>query len=138
MSRTCPYLFVYGTLRQGSAHPMARFLAARARLLGMGTAAGRLHDLGDYPGMTEGRAGGERVRGEVHELADPQTALAELDRYEGCGEGDPRPWLFERALADVALDGGGQVRAWCYYYRGPLEGARQIVSGDYLSAGGKS
>jgi gamma-glutamylcyclotransferase (GGCT)/AIG2-like uncharacterized protein YtfP len=113
---------------------MARFLAARARLVGAGTAAGRLHDLGAYPGMSEPSAEGERVRGEVYELADAAAALAALDRYEGCGEGVPRPWLFERALTAVTLDGGAELTAWVYYYRGSLEGARRLLSGDYLSS----
>jgi gamma-glutamylcyclotransferase (GGCT)/AIG2-like uncharacterized protein YtfP len=133
MSRICSHLFVYGTLRAGSVHPMAHFLAARARLLGAGSAAGRLYDLGAFPGMLEPVAEGEWVRGEVYEFAEPQVTLAALDRYEGCGEDTPRPWLFERTLTAVALDGGGEVIAWVYYYRGPLEAARQVSSGDYLA-----
>src|SRR5436853_375545 len=87
-------LFVYGTLRQGSGHPLARLLAAQARWLGTGTVAGRLYDLGAYPGMAEPEAAGQRLRGDVYELHDPDATLSILDDYEGCGPSQPRPWLY--------------------------------------------
>jgi gamma-glutamylcyclotransferase (GGCT)/AIG2-like uncharacterized protein YtfP len=112
---------------------MAHYLASGGRCVGAGTVAGRLYDLGEYPGLVGPAAEGQRVRGEVYELDDPAAVLAALDRYEGCAEGDPQPWGFARRLAAVALDGGGELEAWAYEYRGPLEGARLIPSGDYLS-----
>jgi gamma-glutamylcyclotransferase (GGCT)/AIG2-like uncharacterized protein YtfP len=133
MSRICPYLFVYGTLRAGSGHPMARVLTAHARPAGAGSVAGRLYDLGEYPGLVGARAEGERVRGEVYELDDPAALLAALDRYEGCAEEDPRPRLFERRLTAVALDEGKGLTAWVYEYRGSLETARRLASGDYFA-----
>jgi gamma-glutamylcyclotransferase (GGCT)/AIG2-like uncharacterized protein YtfP len=133
MAETCARLFVYGTLRRASGHAMAHFLAARGRLVSAGSMCGRLYDLGAYPGMVEESGSEDRVRGEVYELHDPDAALAALDAYEGCGPDDPRPWLFERVLASVTLDGGELVRAWVYCYRGPLTDARPIPSGDYLA-----
>jgi gamma-glutamylcyclotransferase (GGCT)/AIG2-like uncharacterized protein YtfP len=133
MSGTCPRLFVYGTLRAGSGHPMARVLTAHARPVGAGTVAGRLYDLGEYPGLVGPTAEGQWVRGEVYDLDDQAAVLDALDRYEGCAEGDPQPWGFVRRLAVVALDGGGELEAWAYEYRGPLEGARLIPLGDYLA-----
>ncbi len=133
MSQVCRYLFVYGTLRAGTGHPMAQMLSARARLVGPGWAAGRLYDLGDYPGMVVPTAVGERVRGDVYELDEAAVMLAALDAYEGCAEGDPQPWGFARRLTAVALDGGGELQAWAYEYHGPLDGARFIPSGDYLT-----
>jgi gamma-glutamylcyclotransferase (GGCT)/AIG2-like uncharacterized protein YtfP len=100
--------------------------------MGAGTVPGRLYDLGAYPGMVDAADEGERVRGEVYELDEPEATLTALDRYEGCGPEDPRPWLYERQLAAVTLDGGGRLSAWVYLYRGPLTGARHILSGDYL------
>ena len=52
MEPECRHLFVYGTLRRGSGHPMSRFLAARARLLAGARVPGRLYDLGGFPGLT--------------------------------------------------------------------------------------
>src|SRR5262249_5253665 len=129
-----PYLFVYGTLRRAGGHPMAHFLTAHARLVGAASAPGRLYDLGAYPGMVDAADESERVRGEVYELHEPEATLTALDRYEGCGPQDPRPWLYERQLTAVTLDGGGRLSAWVYLYRGPLTGARPIPSGDYLPA----
>jgi gamma-glutamylcyclotransferase (GGCT)/AIG2-like uncharacterized protein YtfP len=129
-----PYLFVYGTLRADSGHAMASVLATLARRVGPGSVAGRLYDLGAYPGLVEPLAEGERVRGEVYELADPERALVVLDRYEGCGPEEPPPWLFVRRPGLVALANGGELTAWVYEYRGLLDTARHIPSGDYLAA----
>ena len=135
MSTTSPLLFVYGTLRRSGGHAMSEFLAARSRFVSAANAAGRLYDLGPYPGMAEPADAKERVRGEVYELHEPEATLAKLDRYEGCGPEDPQPRLYERVLASVTLDNGEEVRAWLYLYRGPLAQARHIPCGDYLLAG---
>jgi gamma-glutamylcyclotransferase (GGCT)/AIG2-like uncharacterized protein YtfP len=111
---------------------MAEFLTARGRIVGTASAPGRLYDLGSYPGMVHAAAEGERVRGELYELHEPEATLADLDRYEGCGPEDPPPPLYERAPAVITLDRGEQRSAWVYLYRGPLTGARLIPSGDYL------
>src|SRR5947209_16498275 len=96
-------LFVYGTLRRISKHPMARFLAERAKFIGEATVPGRLYYLGRFPGMTEAEAAGETVVGDVYELAS-EEALAELDRYEGAES--PLPSFFERGEAEVTLTDG--------------------------------
>jgi gamma-glutamylcyclotransferase (GGCT)/AIG2-like uncharacterized protein YtfP len=127
-----PYLFVYGSLRRASGHPMAEFLIARSRFMGAASAPGCLFRLGPYSGMVDAAAEGERVRGELYELHEPEATLADLDRYEGCGPDDPTPYLFERALVAATPDGGEPRSAWAYLYRGPLTGARHIPSGDYL------
>jgi hypothetical protein len=71
------------------------------------------------------------VRGEVFLLEEPGRVLPVTDDYEGCCAEDVSPWLFERYLAPVALDGGGEVFAWVYRYRASLSGARLLPSGDY-------
>jgi gamma-glutamylcyclotransferase (GGCT)/AIG2-like uncharacterized protein YtfP len=131
MARLCPYLFVYGTLRQGSGHPLAALLARRARLLGRGRVAGRLYDLGPYPGMTDPLTGGEQVRGDVYELRDANATLAILDAYEGCGPSDPQPRLYERVLTLATLDGGESLTVWVYVYRGPVADGQHLPSGEY-------
>ncbi|MBK9385970.1 MAG: gamma-glutamylcyclotransferase [Planctomycetes bacterium] len=106
-------LFVYGTLRTGSGHPMAAFLAARARGLGAAHCTGRVVDLGAYPGLLE--EAGARTEGELWELAEPSAeTLARLDDYEGCAEG-----LFERVRREVRTADGRSLAAWVYLYRGP-------------------
>src|SRR5262245_24854588 len=122
------YLFVYGTLRRGSPHPMARFLAERARYVGIAKIRGKLYDLGRYPGLVP--ASEAWAIGDVYELPDGDATLAELDRYEN----GPAPRLiqFERAQVEVTLADGTTLAAWVYWYRGGVQAAQPIASGDYL------
>lgn len=127
MSDPTTHLFVYGTLRPGSGHPMADFLAARARRVGRARMPGRLYDLGPYPAMT---AESGWVQGELYELHEPGDTLAALDRYEGCPDG--REAAFEREQCYAMMEGGASVAAWVYYYRGPVAHGQHIPSGDYF------
>jgi gamma-glutamylcyclotransferase (GGCT)/AIG2-like uncharacterized protein YtfP len=115
-------LFVYGTLR--SDFPRTHRLLGDARLVGRGTIAGTLYDLGRYPAVALAGAADARVVGEVHVLVDGDARLAALDRYEG-GE-------YLRAELPVDLDDGRVVRAWAYVLAGPPPaGARIVPSGIY-------
>jgi gamma-glutamylcyclotransferase (GGCT)/AIG2-like uncharacterized protein YtfP len=109
----CRFLFVYGTLRKGSSHPMAAFLARQARFVAEGKTPGRLLDLGAYPGMVAAESAGDWVQGDVFEMADPEIALAALDRYEGCDRADP---LYERRQTSIILSTGEKVTGWYYHY----------------------
>ncbi len=124
-------LFVYGTLRKGTGHPMAKFLAEHALFLSMARARGRLFDLGNYPGMLPPIADQDWVSGELYRLTDPNRVLQELDRYEGCSPLDPRPWYFERVEQIVRTE-KGKIKAWLYYYCRPVSDNRRIWSGEYL------
>lgn len=88
-----PYVFVYGSLRQGEA---AHGLLTGGRYVGKirTLPCYELMNLGPYPGLVEG--GGTAVVGELYEI-DAQAWPA-LDAYEDC------PRLFFRA--PVALQGG--------------------------------
>ncbi|MGB3801726.1 MAG: gamma-glutamylcyclotransferase family protein, partial [Lewinella sp.] len=69
MNDAANYLFVYGTLRSDIPSSMSKFLRRRATLVGKATVAGRLVDLGGYPGFLagEGKAKGELYRLSVEE-----------------------------------------------------------------------
>lgn len=125
-------LFVYGSLRQASDHPMAQLLRTYAQPLGPARTRGVLYDLGAYPGLKDAEGDDAWVRGEVFRLLDPASLLPRLDAYEGCGPHDRPPYLFERHLRSVELDTGATVMAWVYLYNRPVAGARRIPSGDYL------
>jgi len=125
------HLFVYGTLRRISKHPMARFLAERATFIGEATLPGRLYNLGRFPGMTEARMQEELVVGDVYELADGEETLAELDRYEGAES--PLPSFFERGSAEATLADGTKVQAMVYWFRGEVKESQRIASGDYAA-----
>src|SRR5690242_14359920 len=75
-------LFVYGTLRAASGHPMHTRLRAEADFMGAGTFRGRLYDVGTFPGAVASRSNAERVSGEIYRLRDPARAFRMLDAYE--------------------------------------------------------
>jgi gamma-glutamylcyclotransferase (GGCT)/AIG2-like uncharacterized protein YtfP len=127
----CPLLFVYGTLRRDSAHPMAGYLASVTYFLGRASVAGRLYDLGPYPGMTIGEPS-ERVWGHLLEMTDATDTLARLDAYEGCPCGEPIPALFQRRLLPVEDKNSGVRTAWVYLFHGPVQEEARLTSGEYL------
>lgn len=117
-------LFAYGTLRRGA--PMHRLLEGRATWLGPASAAGRLVDLGAFPGLVPAQGPGDRVHGDLFAIADAQREelLDALDRYEGAS--------FERV--QQAVEGpDGPALAWLYVYRGAVDGCRVVEGGDYLA-----
>jgi len=67
-------LFVYGSLRRGSPHPLAIRLAENARWLGLAGYRGLLFDIGAYPGAVPADDPARRVRGDLYRLTDPAPA----------------------------------------------------------------
>jgi gamma-glutamylcyclotransferase (GGCT)/AIG2-like uncharacterized protein YtfP len=116
-------LFAYGTLRRGA--PMHGLLEGRTTWLGPASAAGRLVDLGAFPGLVPAQGPGDRVHGDLFAISAAQhdELLDALDRYEGAS--------FERLPQRV--DGpDGPALAWVYAYRGDVDGRPVLASGDYL------
>lgn len=108
-------LFVYGTLRSDSGHPMHEVLARGAVLVGRGRVEGAIVDLGEYPGLVLERAG--TVDGELWRVRDA-SLWATLDAYEGIGPDAEVPESYERVRVAVALDDGTRVTAWTYAWSG--------------------
>jgi gamma-glutamylcyclotransferase (GGCT)/AIG2-like uncharacterized protein YtfP len=124
------YLFVYGTLRRRSRHPMARRLADAARHVGAAKIAGRLYDLGRFPGLKPPRSSADWVQGDVYDLGeDADRTLQEMDRYENAESPPPTP--YERQLASVLLADGQELTVWTYWYCGEVCEERFIASGSY-------
>jgi gamma-glutamylcyclotransferase (GGCT)/AIG2-like uncharacterized protein YtfP len=124
------HLFVYGTLRAGSAHPMAHRLRVGARLIGRGSTPGLLYDFGDHPGAIFDPTARYRVVGDVFELKAGPRLLADLDRYEGFAGTDAD--FFRRIAVEIALERGGAVEAWTYcLLQAPR--ARLIGTGDFIA-----
>jgi gamma-glutamylcyclotransferase (GGCT)/AIG2-like uncharacterized protein YtfP len=134
MSQECTRLFVYGTLRRDSGHPMAQFLSRQGRFLGPARVAGRLYDLGRYPGLVGAAAPDDWVFGDLYELTEGAQTLAALDRYEDYDPADPSSSLFERCLVKARLAAGEVLTAWAYQFRRPVSEEKRIHSGDYLAA----
>ena len=129
------HLFVYGTLRRDQAHEMFHLLARAARFVSEARVAGRLYDLGSYPGMTL-TPNGRYVKGEVYQVNPEQwdRVIRRLDEYEACTESDPEPHEYRRELVHAELSLGQEVLAWAYVLNHPATGMREIPSGDYLAA----
>ena len=121
-------LFAYGTLRRGA--PMHELLADRATWLGPGSTAGRLVDLGAFPGLVPAQETGDLVYGDLFAISDAQREelLDALDRYEGAS--------FER-VEQAVLGPDGPALACVYAYRGAVDGCPVMAGGDYLAVVGK-
>jgi gamma-glutamylcyclotransferase (GGCT)/AIG2-like uncharacterized protein YtfP len=124
------YLFVYGTLKRRSRHPMARRLAASARHVGAAIIAGRLYDLGRFPGLKEPLAPNDWVQGDVYDLGEnAEQTLQDMDAYENAESPPPTP--YERQLAIVVLAEGKEMTTWVYWYHGDVNEEQFIESGSF-------
>src|SRR5262245_62995195 len=109
------HLFVYGTLREESVHPMAHRLRVGAKHIGRGSTPGSLFDFGLWPGAFFAPEPKYRVIGSVFALHAGPGLLRDLDKYEGvaAAEDEEREWpeaagLFHR----ITLDKGGSDEAF--------------------------
>ncbi len=124
------YLFVYGTLRRRSRHPMARRLAQAAHHVGVARIAGRLYDLGRFPGLKGPHAPDDWVQGDVYDLGENAgPTLREMDAYENSESPPPTP--YERERAAVMFEDGRALSVWVYLYRGDVREEQFLASGCY-------
>ena len=121
-------LFVYGTLRQFCAVPMAQRLRKHAHYVGTALVRGRLYDCGHYPALRSARRRGEWITGDVYRVTR-RALLTTLDRYEA-GAGAERP-RFVRRVVKAYLTRTRRRYAWAYEHRGPLLRCVRIAHGDY-------
>ena len=126
------YLFVYGTLMRGYAHPMARLLSANADFLGEASCAGQLYMVKHYPGLVLSDDEADRVFGELYRLRAPEALLREFDMYEACGEGFAEPTQYVRRMLALACADGRSCEAWTYVYNWPVGHLPHIESGRFL------
>jgi gamma-glutamylcyclotransferase (GGCT)/AIG2-like uncharacterized protein YtfP len=126
-------LFVYGTLRRGSAALMAEVLSGEATYVGEATVSGVLYDAGSFPACVPASNAAQRVHGDVYALRDESASalLAQLDQYEGFSPDERFGSLFVREYARVRFDDGSEELAWIYHFNASLEHARVIASGDW-------
>ena len=109
-------LAVYGTLRPGGRAYEAFGPAQRTRHLGPCRIAGRIVDLGGYPGLL---VGDEAVAGDLLGFDDP-ALLDELDAYEGEG--------YVRATVRL-VEPEGEALVWLW--QGSIEGAQPVPGNDW-------
>ena len=135
MKRTAPqYLFVYGTLRRKARNKVSALLKKNATFMGLGTAKGRLYDLGEYPAAVPDQR--KRIVGELYSLENGKNTeiLALLDEYEEYNASNPEQSLYIRKKTQVKLDGQEGLNAWIYWYNKPIDAQRLIPTGDYALA----
>lgn len=125
-------LFVYGTLRRGHAHPMARRLALSARYLGRGRVNGRLYRIDYYPGLRLSARPCEWVTGDLYDLSGVPALLARLDRYERLGMERRRRGEYARVMTQVWTAETAPRQAWVYLYRKPVARLTRLFRGDFL------
>ena len=119
-------LFVYGTLRRGSTHPVAERLAANAEYAGEARVQGELYwATEEYPGLAATRDEESYTKGDLYLLPDPGL-LDVLDAYEGSA--------YERRRMPVESFSMGPAAAWVYVYLPSVTPERRIGHGDFLAA----
>jgi gamma-glutamylcyclotransferase (GGCT)/AIG2-like uncharacterized protein YtfP len=123
------HLFVYGTLRRTSRHPMARFLSDHAEWVDYAVYRGLLFNLGACPGAVASDDPEHRVYGEVYRLRNPGVLWPLLDRYEEFGGDFPEPNEFVRREQEVWLVGGRFISAWVYLYNHSTDGLEILRHG---------
>jgi gamma-glutamylcyclotransferase (GGCT)/AIG2-like uncharacterized protein YtfP len=123
------HLFVYGTLLSNIPSSMSKFLRRRASLVGKATVAGKLFDLGMYPGFIAG--GEDNVIGELY-LIKPENeeqTMEMLDAYESV-TGEPED-EYRRVEVEAKVGGGGTFTAQTYEFTGSVAGKALIPRGNY-------
>ncbi len=128
-AETTNLFFVYGTLMRGMER--ADFLdnPDKASFAGPATAAGRLYDVGAFPGMVKSNSG-EQVHGELHLVHDPEIFFETLDLIQGYWPDQPARSLYIRQIIPVTTE-QGEARAWSYLLNLPVTGLTLIPSGDF-------
>lgn len=116
-------VFVYGSLRRGSAGPMSvRF--PDATYVGDAKVGGRLYDVGAYPALLLDDSG-SLVTGEAYEVTD--ETLNKLDQFELTSD-------YQRRNVDVEI-GTQQAHCWIYVPARDISffsGLPLIKSGDWI------
>jgi gamma-glutamylcyclotransferase (GGCT)/AIG2-like uncharacterized protein YtfP len=114
-------VFVYGTLRRGSARAMSlRF--PNSKFIADATVRGSLYDLGAYPGLFPNESNSSVV-GEVYEVDD--EILKELDDFEAASN-------YWRKQVEVSF-GIQRMTCWIYEPNPEFYSSRTLItSGDWI------
>ncbi len=129
------YLFVYGTLMSRARGLLGASQRARLGLkgtsLGEATIAGRLVDLGTYPGLLGPAVAGDIVHGELFRLDRPEEVMSWLNSYESVSPEPTPDDEYVRVQTPARLATGEEVSAWVYRYRRTTSDYPAIPSGRW-------
>jgi gamma-glutamylcyclotransferase (GGCT)/AIG2-like uncharacterized protein YtfP len=120
------YIFVYGTLKVGG-HFAKQFDKNRLSSV-PATAKGVMYEAsGWYPAVIFG--GDDDVIGELHEYADIEWVLQELDYIEGSSKYGNKHDLYNRHMVVITLESGEEVEAHTYEYNRSVENLKVCENG---------
>ncbi len=130
------YLFVYGTLRCGSTHPLSKTLSEDADWLGKATIQGKLYRISWYPGLTLSTNTEDLVIGDLYQFDPASSLITQLDAFEGYNPSKPvHTQEYRREVHPVAVEGAtDSILAWVYLYNPSVDQLAIIPSGDFLKA----
>lgn len=119
------HVFVYGTLRRGGANDIT-LLKPAPTFIGMATLAGRLFNLGAYPGLLLG--GQEAVVGEVYAVSPAlERQLDQIEEVAPVSTGE-----YDKRRVAVSVQGNG-LDCWVYeIHPSRLLHAPEITGGDWI------
>lgn len=118
-------LAVYGSLRRATGRLAELGVADDLVWLGECRVAGRLYDLGQFPGLLSGPG---TVVGELYAVGRRET-LAILDDYEAFLPADPAGSLFVREAVRLLEP---DRLAWVYRYNRRAPVGAEVIPGDWL------
>lgn len=120
------YLFVYGTLKKDSKHPMAEFLKQKAKFIGEGFVRGKLYQISWYPAFKKSNKEEDKVIGDVYQIEEneKESTLKLLDEYEG--------EEYEKELLEVTID-KENFMALVYVYKELVDESKRIISGNFIN-----
>jgi gamma-glutamylcyclotransferase (GGCT)/AIG2-like uncharacterized protein YtfP len=134
------HFFFYGTLQREELSDTARRVLPKLISLGRAFLPGRILAVKErsfvYPALLPALREGQFAFGTCFKAANDfsEDDLTLLDAYEAYFPNAPATSEYLREQADVTLESGGCVAAWCYFYHAPLPAyAEPIPSGDFLA-----
>jgi gamma-glutamylcyclotransferase (GGCT)/AIG2-like uncharacterized protein YtfP len=123
------YLALYGSLMQGFDGLIESGAENKIILVGKCKVAGRIFDLGDYPGLVSGDGS---VCAELYKVVD-DNVIRDLDKFERFDPRDRISSLFVRRCVRCKTSDNRFFDAWVYFYNQDVLGHEPILSGDWKS-----
>lgn len=128
-------LFVYGSLMPALTSAFGKAertrLAKESTVIGPAHVAGRLYDLGDYPGLVCDEHAPTQVHGVLVRLVSADQTFHWLDAFEDIVPSRARTEnVYVRVLRPVR-SGGQNFEVWIYELQRQPEGASEIGSGRW-------
>lgn len=133
MKETCPYLFVYGSLRSGFMNPAYQYISTYFDLVSAVSAKGILYENDQVP-VAVPTDTDSYIKGELYVIKDLDElpwAMAQLDDYEGLNPEEDETCVYRRDKVNINLN-DVVVTAWAYWYSGSTDGLPVIACGDVL------